>query len=142
MTAAEGASMSADYWSNMAQVYAAVLERGKFSWQQLWYGQPYGTEDLKYPWPAKGDVFKYLGGTGPPPPHVTKGGCASQLRALCNGSSPAQTRAMIFPSTPAAGQRKADPANLTSVSEDLANFLLVRSFSVSLTHSLTHSLSL
>jgi hypothetical protein len=126
LSVARGKQMSADYWANMAHVYETLVGRGKFSWQQLWYGQRYGTEDLQPPWPEKAEVFRYLAGTASPPPRVTRGGCATQLRQLCHESSPAQTRAMIFGYTPAQGRRSAATDNLTHFETDLANFLLVR----------------
>jgi hypothetical protein len=56
-----------------------TLSVGKFAWQMMWTGgDPLGK-----------------GGTVVSHP-VTQGGCAAQLRALCNATSPAQTRAMMF----------------------------------------------
>ena len=44
----------------MAHVYSTLLTRGKFSWQQLWNGQRFGTDDLKPPWPAKVRAYSCL----------------------------------------------------------------------------------
>jgi hypothetical protein len=98
--------MSDAYWAYMAQVYDAVLARGKFSWQQLWTGQDTGIC------------------TTCPEPLVKKETCATDLRTLCRADSPAQTRAMMYAFAP--GGCVGDPKNLTTPTEDLANFLLVR----------------
>jgi len=98
------------YWSNMEQVYKAVLERGKFSWQQLWTGQ--GSNNIR-------DI-----GTTCPGPFVQKATCAADLRKLCTASSPAQTRFMMYAFSP--GKCGMDPSVLPEFEKDLANFLLVR----------------
>jgi len=65
--------------ANMAALQKYTLSKGKFSWQMLWTG---GADDS-------------IGGTGLRP-LVTKGSCAVALRAMCNASAPAQTRAMAY----------------------------------------------
>ena len=59
-----------------------------------------------------------------PTPLVVKETCASDLRSLCKKDSPAQMRALMYSFGP--GKCRTDPANLTQVEEDLANFLLIR----------------
>jgi len=98
------------YWSNMAEVYKAVLAKGKFSWQQLWTGQ--SSNDIK-------DI-----GNTCPGPLVHQTTCAADLRNLCKSTSPAQTRFMMYAFTP--GKCNMDPSTLPSFQQDLANFLLVR----------------
>jgi len=106
------------YWSNMAEVYQAVLARGKFSWQQLWTGQ--GTDNIQ-------DI-----GTTCPGPLVSQGTCASDLRSLCMASSRAQSRFMMYAFSP--GRCSGDPSVLTQFDQDLANFLLVRGKYAALGH--------
>lgn len=97
------------YHSNMAEVYNTVLKRGKFSWQQLWTGQSQSPNNR--------------GGTCPGP-LVEQATCAADLRKLCQKTSPAQTRFMMYAFTP--GKCKMDPSKLEFFEQDLANFLLVR----------------
>lgn len=106
----QGAQLSEDYWAYMNVVYAEVLKRGKFAWQQLWTGQ----QQCDYY-----NSYSCLGSTGT---HllVQPKSCASDLRTLCAKGSPPQTRAMMFPF---AGS---DPSELPQFQQDLANFLLVR----------------
>ena len=97
------------YVANMAVIYAEVLQRGMFSWQQLWNGQ--------------GSPSDFNGCCTSP--LVRKGAqCASQLRALCSANSPAQTRYYKYAFTP--GGCSGDPGNLTDPLQDIANFLLTR----------------
>ena len=109
LTPAQQYSISKSYQANMAVIYAEILQRGMFSWQQLWNGQ--GSPDEKNgcctsPLVRKGDT------------------CAPSLRKLCSASSPAQTRFMKYAFTP--GGCGGDPGNLTDPVQDIANFLLVR----------------
>jgi hypothetical protein len=97
----------AAYNRNMAAVYAEVLRRRKFSWQQLWTGQ------------GEGGI-----GSTCPRPLVHNTTCAADLRKLCNATSPAQTRAMMYAFSP--GGCSGDPSKLADPEADLANFLLVR----------------
>ncbi len=99
--------LAADYTANMAPVYAEVLSRGMFSWQQMWNGQ------------GEGDFNGCCTG-----PLVQKNTCAASLRSLCAATSPQYTRAMQYSFTP--GRCSGDPGNLTSPDQDIANFLLVR----------------
>ena len=99
--------LSADYLKNMAALRAAVLKAGKFSWQMLWTG---GSEDQI--------------GTTCPRPQVQKSTCAANLRALCNATSPAQTRAMMYAFGP--GGCDHTSVTLPEFKQDLANFLLTR----------------
>jgi hypothetical protein len=102
-------AISKSYTANMEVIYAEILQRGMFSWQQMWNGQ--GSPDEK-----NGCCTS---------PLVRKGAsCAPQLRSLCTATSPAQTRLMKYAFTP--GGCGGDPGNLTDPLQDIANFLLVR----------------
>jgi len=109
LSTAELQDMTNAYWSNMADVYKAVLSRGKFSWQQFWTGQGNSIQDI-------GDTC--------PGPLVKQTTCADDLRKLCTAGSEAQTRFMMYAFTP--GKCNMDPSTLTMFEQDLANFLLVR----------------
>lgn len=99
--------LSKDYLANMAALRAAVLKAGKFAWQMLWTG---GADDG-------------IGSTCPRPP-VQKASCAANLRQLCNASSAAQTRAMMYAFSP--GGCDHTSVTLPMFHQDLANFLLTR----------------
>jgi hypothetical protein len=111
VNASQGAALSAAYYAFMAAVYAALPARGAFSWQQLWTAPGGGFTPAKI-------------GTTCPEPLVARGSCAADLRALCNATSPAWTRATMSAFSP--GRCKTDTANLTSPLQDVAAFLLVR----------------
>ena len=79
LTPDEQRSISASYVANMEVIYDEILQRGMFSWQQMWNGQ--GSPDDK-----NGCCTS---------PLVRKGAsCATSLRSLCSANSPAQTRLM------------------------------------------------
>ena len=59
-----------------------------------------------------------------PQPLVKQPTCADDLRALCNATSAAQTRAMMYAFSP--GGCHAVSVTLPEFKQDLANFLLVR----------------
>lgn len=102
--------LTADYRRNMNALRNATLAAGKFSWQMLWTG---GADNQ-------------IGTTGPQP-LVTQGSCAADLRKLCNATSPAQTRGMMYAfSTGSTAGVKRDPSILPEFKQDLANFLLIR----------------
>ena len=103
MTPSDLASITAAYYANMAALNAEVLARGKFSWQQFYTGGPADS----------------VGSTGPSP-LVRAATCAADLRSLCNATSPAQTRYLMY------GFAAKDPAHLDQFEADLANFLLIR----------------
>jgi len=109
LSKSELAEITNAYWSNMEQVYKAVLQKGKFSFQQFWNGQGSNIRDI---------------GTTCPGPLVQKATCAADLRKLCTASSPAQTRFMMYAFSP--GKCNMDPSVLPEFEKDLANFLLVR----------------
>ena len=111
VNASQGAALSAAYYAFMAAVYAALPARGAFSWQQLWTAPGGGFTPAKI-------------GTTCPEPLVARGSCAADLRALCNTSSVAWTRATMSAFSP--GRCKTDTANLTSPVEDITAFLLAR----------------
>jgi hypothetical protein len=98
------------YWSNMEEVYKAVVAKGKYSWQLFWTGQ--SSNNIK-------DIA-----TTCPGPLVQKTSCAADLRKLCQANSPAQQRYMMYAFAP--GKCSGDPSNLPEFEQDLANFLLVR----------------
>jgi hypothetical protein len=102
MTPAELVSITADYYATMAYLANVTLARGKFAWQLLWTG-------------GKADS---VGGTAPGP-IVHNATCASDLRALCNATSPAQTRVMMY-------GLAGSPEQPAQFEFDLANFLLAR----------------
>ena len=106
------------YQANMATVYAEILKRGMFSWQQQWNGAPSPT--------AKNGCCTQ--------PLVKNGSsCAPTLRRLCAADSPAQTRVMNFAFSPGsygASRSHVNPKGkewvpLTAPLQDIANFLLV-----------------
>ena len=107
LTQADLNQLTVDYLTNMAALRKAVLAAGKFAWQMLWTG---GATDS-------------IGSTCPRP-LVQKASCAANLRALCNASSGAQTRAMMYAFSP--GGCNADSVTLPEFKQDLANFLLTR----------------
>jgi hypothetical protein len=109
LTPSQQASIAASYTSNMAVIYAELLSRGQFSWQQLWNGQ--GNPNDK-----NGCCTSPLVRSGST--------CAPTLRKLCTATSPAQTRYMTYAFTP--GGCQGDPSALTEPLQDIANFLLVR----------------
>lgn len=108
LTAEEQYNIAKSYEANMAVIYAEVLARGQFSWQQMWNGQ-------SNPNDKNGCCTS---------PLVRQSSCAASLRALCSASSPAQSRLMHYAFTP--GGCSGDPGNLTDPLQDIANFLLVR----------------
>jgi hypothetical protein len=91
------------YNENMNIVYNTFLQRGKFSWNQF-----------------------YTDGVDCPQPFVRNTTCASALRTLCTATSPMQTRATMAGFSPGSCNSQMNPANLTQVNEDIANFLLYR----------------
>jgi hypothetical protein len=108
LTPADLQQLTASYETNMAALRARLLAEGKFSWQMLWTG---GAAD------AKGETC--------PSPLVNNGTCAADLRALCNASSPVQSRALMYSFSPG-GCSHVNPDALPDLANDLANFLLVR----------------
>ena len=85
LTAADQKSISLSYQANMEVIYAEILKRGMFSWQQQWNGQSSPT--------AKNGCCTS--------PLVKKGSsCAATLRKLCAADSPAQTRVMNYAFSP------------------------------------------
>ena len=85
LTPADQMQIHKSYVANMATVYAEILKRGMFSWQQQWNGQASPT--------AKNGCCTQ--------PLVRKGSsCAPTLRKLCAADSPAQTRVMNYAFSP------------------------------------------
>ena len=101
------ARITAAYHANMDALRQRTLAAGKFAWQLLWTG---GRET----------------GVGSTCPEaiVSQRNCAAQLRSLCSMEAPPQTRAMMYAIGPKGCG--ADPSNLSTVKQDLANFLLIR----------------
>jgi hypothetical protein len=93
---------------DLAAVYAEVLARGQFSWQQMWNGQ-------SSPNDKNGCCTS---------PLVRQENCAAQLRSLCTATSPAQTRYYHYAFAP--GGCRTDPSNLTSALQDITAFQLTR----------------
>ena len=101
------AQIDAFNWAS-SLVYAETLKRGKFIWDQFLNHDPYA--------PLNGDC---------PQPWVRKATCAADLRGLCNATSQVQTRALLYGFSPGSCTGT-DPAHLTDMVQDVANFLLVR----------------
>jgi hypothetical protein len=108
LTPAMQLQLSLSYQANMAAVYAEVLARGQFSWQQMWNGQ-------SSPNDKNGCCTS---------PLVRQENCAAQLRSLCTATSPAQTRYYHYAFAP--GGCRTDPSNLTSALQDITAFQLTR----------------
>ena len=111
LTGADQMQISKSYQANMATVYAEILKRGQFSWQQQWNGQSSPT--------AKTGCC-----TGP----IVRNGssCAPTLRKLCAADSPAQTRVMNYAFSPGGCSSGTGFVPLTAPLQDIANFLLIR----------------
>ena len=108
LTPADLLQLTYSYNATMLALRARLLSAGKFAWQFLWTGGPAD---------AKGSTC--------PEPLVHQATCASELRLLCNSSSPQYTqRAMLYSFSP--GGCKGDPSNLEFFEQDLAGFLLTR----------------
>ena len=113
LTPDEQLRISKSYQANMAVIYAEMLKRGMFTWQQQWNGQA-------DPAAKNGCCTR---------PLVSKGAtCATTLRKLCAADSPSQTRVMNFAFSPGScdGGKPGTPAQLTAPTQDIANFLLIR----------------
>ena len=113
LTPDEQLRISKSYQANMAVIYAEMLKRGMFTWQQQWNGQA-------DPAAKNGCCTR---------PLVSKGAtCASTLRKLCAADSPSQTRVMNFAFSPGScdGGKPGTAAQLTAPTQDIANFLLIR----------------
>jgi hypothetical protein len=108
LTPSEQEKIGTSYEANMKVIYAEILKRGMFSWQQMWNGQ--SSPDDK-----NGCCTR---------PLVSKASCASDLRKLCTSTSPAQHRLMMYAFSP--GGCKGDPSKLTDMEQDIGNFLLTR----------------
>jgi len=91
------------------QVYNAIVSKGKYAWNLFLNNDPncINCGDCPQPW-------------------VKKESCAADLRAYgVNATSPFVNRALLYGFYPGSCHG-VDPANLTEVDEDVANFLLVR----------------
>lgn len=111
LTKSDLEQITTSYLANMAALREATLAAGKFAWQMLWTG---GAAD------SIGETVAS--------PIVQRQSCAATLRRLCEATSPAQTRAMMY-------QLHGSPASLTDFRQDLANFLLIRGRYAWLGHS-------
>jgi len=89
-------------------LYARILSSKKFIWDQFLNHDPYA--------PLNGDC---------PQPWVHKETCATELRSLCTPTAQPQTRALLYGFSPGSCTG-VDPADLTEVDQDIANFLLIR----------------
>merc|ERR1719331_1751610 len=111
LTPAEQKSIAKSYQANMAVIYGEILKRGMFSWQQQWNGQASPT--------AKNGCCTR--------PLVHKGSsCAPTLRKLCAADSPTQSRVMNYAFSPGSCTGGRGLVPLTSPTQDIANFLLIR----------------
>lgn len=108
LTPADLAAITASYTQITAELYAIILQRGKFIWDQFLNHDPYA--------PLNGDC---------PQPWVKKASCAADLRSLCTASAAPQNRALLYGFSPGSCTGT-DPANLVDLEQDIANFLLVR----------------
>jgi hypothetical protein len=106
----ELADIAAAYASNMRQVFAAVVARGKFSWQQMWGGQADGA---------------YAPNGARPLVRNTTSACIANLTSMCAPGSPAQARAMLYAFSPGGDDRVHSP-RLPYLEHDVASFMLVR----------------
>ena len=110
ITASDQMQISKSYQENMATVYAEILKRGMFSWQQQWNGQSSPT--------AKNGCCTQ--------PLVHKGSsCAPTLRKLCAADSPPQSRVMNYAFSPGSCKGGKGLVPMTAPVQDIANFLLV-----------------
>ena len=107
LEADDWARITAAYHANMDALRTRTLAAGKFAWQLLWTGG--------------GDTGV---GSTCPSAIVSQKGCAAELRSLCSPTAPPQTRAMMYAIGP--NGCRGDPSKLTTVKQDLANFLLIR----------------
>ncbi|CAE8730362.1 unnamed protein product [Polarella glacialis] len=106
LTAADLADLIAAFQWQQSHVYATILKRGKFTWNQFWNGSPEKTAWIDCPAPM-----------------VAKKTCSADVRSLCNASSPARTVAMVYSFSPgcmSSTEKLADPDT------DIAAFLLTR----------------
>ena len=108
LTQAQVNDITAGYTWVTAQLYAKILSAKKFIWDQFLNIDPYA--------PLNGDC---------PQPWVKKTTCASDLRGLCGAGSKTQNRTLLYGFSPGSCTGT-DPAHLTDVDQDVANFLLVR----------------
>ena len=97
--------MDAFTWQ-MDQVYATILKRGKFTWNQFWNGSPERTQWIDCPAPM-----------------VAQKTCAADVRALCSAASLSQSVAMLYGFSPGCG---GSDSNITDPDTDIAAFLLTR----------------
>ena len=115
LTAAEQKAISKSYQANMAVIYAEILKRGMFSWQQQWNGQ-------SSPTAKNGCCTK---------PLVAKGtSCAPALRKLCAADSPAQTRVMNYAFSPGSCKGGDGKVPLTAPTQDIASEFQLSYFSL------------
>jgi hypothetical protein len=106
LTPAEQKAISKSYQANMAVIYAEILKRGMFSWQQQWNGQADSTA-------KNGCCTK---------PLVKKGSsCAPTLRKLCAANSPAQTRVLNYAFSPGSCTGGTGQVPLTAPVQDIAS---------------------
>ena len=96
--------LASAFKSNMAAMYIAITNAGRFSFQQF-YTTP------KIPYPMCGA------------PLVAKNSCVNDFRRLCAADSPTQTRAVFAAFSPGGCARFSSPPDFM---QDLASFLLWR----------------
>ena len=109
LTPEEQRAISKSYHQNMAVIYNTVLQRGKFSWQQMWNGQESSRKTFCCTKPL-----------------VFKESCAANLRKYCEPGSPAQTRVLHYAFSPGSCGGGTGKVPLTAPLQDIASFLLIR----------------
>jgi hypothetical protein len=110
----------------MDAAYAAILERGKFTWNQFWNGspgcvnaflEPVCTETIILPRQArdkdketveKGVLCRRSCCIDCPDPMVKNETCAADVRSLCRADSYAQKYAMVYGFSPGCGGNTSD----------------------------------
>ena len=108
LTQADLEDMTSAFTAATAALYPLILARGKFIWDQTLNHDPYA--------PLNGDC---------PQPWVRKASCAADLRSLCTPTAAPQNRTLLYGFSPGSCTGT-NPAQLTEVDTDVANFLLVR----------------
>ena len=101
------ADITAGYLYATSLLYPEILKRGKFVWDQTLNHDPFA--------PLNGDC---------PQPWVKRASCAADLRGLCSPTAaPQMNKTLLYGFSPGSCTGT-NPAHLTEVDTDVANFLL------------------
>ena len=101
------ADITAGYLYATSLLYPEILKRGKFVWDQTLNHDPFA--------PLNGDC---------PQPWVKQASCAADLRGLCSPTAaPQMNKTLLYGFSPGSCTGT-NPAHLTEVDTDVANFLL------------------